>query len=206
MKGGAATAHRTMLVEGACEIEVIYSKRRSLALSLDPRGKVVVRCPLREKDETIEAFVKGNLGWIQKHREAAREHYEKAFESWLGPERWSEADPARRRFWLKKARELAEERLRYYAPRVGANYTKLTVRPMKTRWGSCSREGHITLNALLLSVPPFVADYVVVHELCHRHHMDHSKAFWQAVEAVLPEYKKARKWLKDYGYALTERA
>ena len=91
---------------------------------------------------------------------------------------------------------------------VGANgisYGRITIRNQKSRWGSCSEKGNLNFNCLLMLTPPDVIDYVVVHELCHRIHMDHSAAFWAEVQKVLPDYKKAKKWLKDNGSSIIGR-
>ncbi|MBP3204982.1 MAG: M48 family metallopeptidase, partial [Lachnospiraceae bacterium] len=68
----------------------------------------------------------------------------------------------------------------------------------KTRWGSCSSDGNLNFNCRLLFVPKELVDYVVVHELAHRRHMDHSPAFWQEVETYMPDYRERRKQLKQY--------
>ena len=65
--------------------------------------------------------------------------------------------------------------------------------------------GNLNFNCLLMLCPPEVLDYVVVHELCHRKHMNHSRAFWAEVERVLPDYQMRRNWLKEHGGALVER-
>lgn len=72
---------------------------------------------------------------------------------------------------------------------------RLTVRSMKTRWGSCSRDGHVTLSAELVHVPPRLIDYVVVHELCHLSHLDHSRAFYFQLASCLPDWKERRREL-----------
>ncbi len=97
------------------------------------------------------------------------------------------------------------ENKKYYAPIVGVNYTRITIRNQKTRWGSCSAKGGLNFNCLLMLMPPEVKDYVVVHELCHCKEMNHSKAFWAEVEKVLPDYKVAKKWLKGKGNELMHR-
>ena len=79
---------------------------------------------------------------------------------------------------------------------------KISVRKQKTRRGSCSRDGNLSFNCLLMMTPPEVLDYVVVHELCHRMEMNHSQKFWTHVERVLPDYKKSRRWLKENGNRL----
>ena len=73
------------------------------------------------------------------------------------------------------------------------------------RWGSCSSTGNLNFNCLLMLAPESVLNYVVVHELCHRKHMDHSPAFWQEVARMLPDYKKEEAWLKGEGRVLLMR-
>ncbi|MBR3646703.1 MAG: M48 family metallopeptidase, partial [Lachnospiraceae bacterium] len=73
------------------------------------------------------------------------------------------------------------------------------------RWGSCSSKGNLNFNALLILCPEEVRDYVVVHELCHRLEMNHSKYFWAEVERVFPHYREARLWLKKNGNYYIER-
>ena len=90
------------------------------------------------------------------------------------------------------ARQQFESRVAYFHRITGGNYTSITVRDQKTRWGSCSARGTLSFNWRLMLAPPAILDYVVVHELCHLTHMDHSAAFWQAVEAVYPDYRSAR--------------
>ena len=94
------------------------------------------------------------------------------------------------------------ERVARYAPRVGVNCGHITIRSQRTRWGSCTGKGNLNFNCLLMLTPPEVRDYVVIHELCHRRQMNHSKAFWELVEAACPDYKVCRKWLKQNGPSL----
>ncbi|MEE0435292.1 MAG: M48 family metallopeptidase [Peptococcaceae bacterium] len=88
---------------------------------------------------------------------------------------------------------------------MGAAPVRLTIRTQRTRWGSCSAKGAISLNALLMLAPETVRDYVVVHELCHLKEMNHSSRFWAEVARVLPTYARERDWLKENGYALLKR-
>jgi predicted metal-dependent hydrolase len=85
---------------------------------------------------------------------------------------------------------------------MGVTYGRITVRSQKTRWGSCSSTGNLNFNCLLMLAPEQVVDYVVVHELCHRLHMNHSADFWKLVAAYLPDYARWRKWLKENGEEL----
>lgn len=110
---------------------------------------------------------------------------------------------------FEQIRELADKacvtipaRVEYFAKIIGVTYGRITIRNQKTRWGSCSSKGNLNFNCLLMLAPPEVLDYVVVHELCHRKQMNHSKAFWAEVEKVCPDYKAAKKWLKEEGSQL----
>ena len=101
------------------------------------------------------------------------------------------------------ARTQFEQRCAYYRPLTGGSYSSITVRDQKTRWGSCSSRGTLSFNYRLIFAPPAALDYVVVHELCHLTHMNHSKEFWNLVGSVMPDYKTHRKWLKEHGRELT---
>lgn len=98
----------------------------------------------------------------------------------------------------KKARMLIEQRVDHYAGIMGIAYGRISMRNQKTRWGSCSSDGNLNFNCRLLYVPLELLDYVVVHELAHRRHMNHSAEFWQEVEKYLPDYKERKERLKQY--------
>jgi predicted metal-dependent hydrolase len=102
----------------------------------------------------------------------------------------------------KKAEEIFGERLKYYCGIVGVKYHRFCIKAQKTRWGSCSSKGNLNFNWRLIMAPEWVLDYVVVHELSHLKHMNHSKEFWDTVAAYFPEYKKAVVWLKENGGTL----
>ena len=93
----------------------------------------------------------------------------------------------------------------YYAPKVGVAFGRITIRNQRTRWGSCSGKGNLNFNCLLMLAPEYVQDYVVVHELCHRLEMNHSARFWNEVERVLPDYRIAKRWLKEHGEEIMRR-
>jgi predicted metal-dependent hydrolase len=78
----------------------------------------------------------------------------------------------------------------------------LTIRNQRSRWGSCSRRGTISLNWRLIQTPPFVRDYIILHELMHLRHMNHSARFWREVESVCPGYETAETWLKQHSALL----
>ena len=96
------------------------------------------------------------------------------------------------------SRKLIEQRAAYYAAKMGIAYGRISMRNQKTRWGSCSSDGNLNFNCRLLYVPLELLDYVVVHELAHRRHMNHSAEFWKEVEKYLPDYKERKARLKQY--------
>lgn len=108
--------------------------------------------------------------------------------------------------YREAARTRFESRVAYYHRITGGSYTSITVRDQKSRWGSCSSRGTLSFNYRLIFAPPVILDYVVVHELCHLTHMNHSRDFWDMVAGVMPEYKEYRKWLRDHGHELTPEA
>lgn len=89
--------------------------------------------------------------------------------------------------------------------KLGKLNGRVTIRHQKTRWGSCSSKGTLNFNCLLMLAPEDVRDYVVVHELCHLLHMDHSQKFWAEVRRAMPHYKEPLKWLKQNEVALMAR-
>ena len=103
------------------------------------------------------------------------------------------------------AKEVLPEITAHFAPLVGVDYGRITIRAQRTRWGSCSAQGNLNFNCLLMLTPDDVMEYVVVHELCHRKEMNHSARFWAEVERVLPGYRESRRWLKEQGGGLIGR-
>ncbi|WP_322105694.1 SprT family zinc-dependent metalloprotease [Paraburkholderia sp. J41] len=101
--------------------------------------------------------------------------------------------------WLQgEAKRIFGERLAVYAPKLGVTFRSYALSSAATRWGSCSSEGRIRLNWRLVHFPLSVVDYVVAHELSHLREMNHSPRFWETVESVFPEFREARKQLKEH--------
>ena len=176
------------------KVTVIRSNRKTVAIQVNSDLSVTVRAPRSVSEKDIEEILKKKEAWISKHIEKIKETKERF-----------EAEPTEKLTREKvialadEALKVIPERVEYFAKVIGVTYGKITVRNQKTRWGSCSSKGNLNFNCLLMLAPPEVLDYVVVHELCHRKQMNHSKAFWLEVEKVLPNYKEVRKWLKKEG-------
>lgn len=103
-------------------------------------------------------------------------------------------------------RRLAERelplRVMEFAARQQLTVRRVTVRNQRSRWGSCSRRATISLNWRLIQTPPFVCDYIILHELMHLREMNHSPRFWRLVETVCPDYRVAEQWLKQHSRLL----
>lgn len=111
-------------------------------------------------------------------------------------------ETAFKKWFVKVAHEYIKERLDYHCRVLGLRYSRIKIREQKTRWGSCSKKGNLNFNWKLIMAPPWVIDYVVIHEICHLRYLNHSKAYWGMVESIMPEYKRARDWLKKNGARL----
>lgn len=101
------------------------------------------------------------------------------------------------RLWAVAKRELPP-RVQQLADLNGLKVNRVTVRNQKSRWGSCSRRGTISLNWRLVQTPDFVRDYIIIHELAHLRHMNHSAQFWSEVSRICPDYLAAERWLKTH--------
>ena len=180
------------------DIHVIKESRRSITIRIRPDGTVEVRAPRRMDRAEIMSFVESKHGWIEKKlAQTARQQAE-----------LKEMPPiseAELKGLQKRARRVFSERAAYYAPIVGTDYGRITVRRQQSRFGSCSAKGNLNFNLALLLAPSEVLDYVVVHELCHRLEMNHSARFWSHVEKVLPDYKQSKRWLKEHGNVIIAR-
>lgn len=100
------------------------------------------------------------------------------------------------------ARLYIHQRVQHYQSRLGKIPGRITIRDQKTRWGSCSAKGNLNFNWRIMMAPPEIIDYLVVHELCHLVHLDHSPSFWNLVASILPDYKLHRAWLRKNGPGL----
>lgn len=105
-------------------------------------------------------------------------------------------------WYRKEANVIIQNRLFQLQNIVGKVPSKVSVKTQKKRWGSCTSKGHILLNWRLILAPVEVIDYVILHELCHLYHMDHSQKFWGKVMDFDPHYQIKRKWLKQNGHII----
>jgi len=125
------------------------------------------------------------------------------------PSEFTEAEKRERMYqlfkdwYLRNGESRIKERLKMYCPRLGVNPTKFELKDQKMRWGSCTKEGAINVNWRIVMAPMSVIDYVVVHELAHLLHPNHSAEYWQVVRSVMPDYEQRKEWLRINGPTLT---
>jgi predicted metal-dependent hydrolase len=112
------------------------------------------------------------------------------------------AKAAFRDYFVTRGIERIARRVAYFAPKVGIQPGKIAVRELGHRWASCSPNGNLAFHWKCMMAPPKVIDYIVVHELCHMHHLDHSDAFWNEVDKVMPDFHERKEWLRKNGAAM----
>ena len=173
------------------EIKLFRSDRRTISIEVRQSG-IIVRAPRRMSSEEISAFLIKKKAWIEKHSRQTRERQELLCQ--LKP-----YTPEELKELGEKALVMIPQKVKHYAPLVGVDYGRITIRSQRTRWGSCSSKGNLNFNCLLMLLPDDVIDSVVVHELCHRKHMNHSAQFYAEVEQFFPEYKRCDQWLRENG-------
>ena len=177
--------------------KIIRSNRKSLGLEVNAEG-LIIRAPLQASDAEINMFILQHKDWIEKNLNRVEER-QKTVDS-IQPLSMDEIKDL-----ANKALKAIPERVKYYAPKVGVTYGRITIRNQRSKWGSCSAKGNLNFNCLLMLAPPEVLDSVVVHELCHRKEMNHSDKFYAEVLRVYPDYWTWDKWLKENGDLLMKR-
>lgn len=94
------------------------------------------------------------------------------------------------KFYIKMSKQITKERTELYQKSLGVAARSIRIDKIGKRWGSCNTKKEITYNYLIVTLPMDLIDYIVVHELCHIHHMNHDRSFWRKVGSVMPDYKK----------------
>lgn len=168
------------------DYKIIYSDRKSLSIQITKNCEIVVRAPKRIKNDVLLSFVQKHSGWIQEKLAAQKRRND----------RYPEPSEGEYEELIKMAREILPARVEYYSALMGVSPSHISINRAKTRFGSCSDKGRINFSCRLMRYPAAAIDYVVVHELAHLKHLDHSRAFWAFVESVLPDYKERKRLLK----------
>ncbi len=166
---------------------LIRAKRRTMSLQLDRDGRAVVRAPYGVKKEFIDRFVAEHEDWLTRAREKQQNR------------RLAHPEPTdeERKSLLAQAREYLPMRVDYWSGIMGLTPTGLKITSARTRFGSCSGKNSICFSWRLMQYPPEAIDYVVVHELAHIRHHNHSPAFYALIERYMPDWRERMKLLKE---------
>lgn len=205
---------------------LIRTSRRTLALVIDSSGSLIVRAPRRMPLREIEAFITLKEHWILKKKESAQERSKQQTTQALheastlsvggealtvsaadvsfafvyhGTLLLPSAQPLHKALttWLLgRAEVLLTPLVAAQEARTGLHAMSLHFSSARTRWGSMNAAGAMRLNIALLLCPTEIIDYVIVHELAHLRHPNHSSTFWALVEQLMPDYRQQRAWLK----------
>jgi predicted metal-dependent hydrolase len=168
--------------------KLIRSERRTLAMELSPEGDLILRAPRRMPLRLIEQFIASHEKWIAKHREKLRRRAE-----------FDEAhfsDEVQIQSLITRAQAILPEKTEYWAKIMGVTPTGVRITRAKKRFGSCSPENRIAYSYRLMAYPEEAIDYVVVHELSHIRHKNHSPDFYAFVARFLPDHKAREAILK----------
>ena len=209
--------------------EIIRSNRKTLAISIDCDNRLVVRAPYRCGKERIFAFLQEKEQWIlRKKAERAQSAIALPGDNldgyaflllgekctiFLTDEKYIRYDQNAKKLFLptkdtkkRLVQWLKENAMRILTPLTGqtaermqTSYKSVTISHARTKWGSCSFDNAIRYSYRLLYAPKDVIEYVVLHELAHTKHKNHSPRFWSEVEKYMPDWKQKRAWLKQHG-------
>lgn len=163
------------------------SRGKSLRLAVRSDGVLIVSLPARMGREQAEKFILEKKAWIERAR--SKTSVRERLPPVSGPLRLAEKCLAEKRI---------QERLDFFNRDHRFRIQRICIRDQRSRWGSCSPTGTLSFQYRLVRLPLPLLDYVVVHELCHLEHMNHSASFWSAVASFLPDYLRLRKMLKRY--------
>ena len=203
---------------------LIRSDRKTLGIEIDRSGRLIVRAPQKMRQAEIERFLQTKEAWIKEKQTEMLNRQNTVMPAnsdvlwYFGrqfaltrtdcktpvvsdgaitvPNSWNENDLVR--WYGRELRLYLNERLPYWIAQTGLHPTGCHVTSARGRWGSCSGKKSVNFAWRLVFCPLDVIDYVIIHELCHIRHMNHSAAFWSLVEQYDPVYKVHKQWLRDH--------
>lgn len=213
------------------EYKLIRKKRKTLGIKISLEGDILVYAPHRATLGSIESLLAEKEEWVRRTRARILEglnqerdkvpflgrKYNMNVIEGSGKKAGIDFDGSEFRVYCGADGDVKgalygwykEELLRIVTIRIGelsaamgVKPNRIGVRAQKTIWGSCSYDNNISINLKLALAPTEIIDYILVHELCHIKHKNHSSEFWLAVESVMPDYRQRRCWLKEHGYSL----
>lgn len=220
------------------EFDVVFKKRKTMEISVEPPDMITVVAPIGTADEVIIEKTKSRAKWIVEQLFSFKDmQYQKINREFVNGESFmylgrnyslqiivdekikkSEVKLYHSKFYItvnkkddetihkamenwyrKKTKEKVEERINYYQKFFNAMPTAIKVKEQQKRWGSCTSKNKLLFNWRCVMAKSNVLDYIIVHEMCHMYHKNHSKEFWELLNSVMPDYKSRKEWLKNYG-------
>lgn len=171
------------------EYTLKLSKRaRRVRLSVHSSGELIITTPRNVSQNFIEKFIIEKSNWILKKIEYFKNNSYQFFKQ----------DNNDDYLALKnQALALAHTRVGYFSKLYNFKVRKISIKNQKTRWGSCSKKGNLNFNYKIVKLPEKLADYIIIHELCHLKEFNHSRKFWRLVADITPDYLELRKQLKS---------
>jgi predicted metal-dependent hydrolase len=164
------------------------AQSRSIRILVKEQGKITVTGPLRVSKVALIRILNAKASWVLAKRAQ--------FLTRGGTETALSGSAEEFQKYKKEALEFVKIKLSEWNKHYGFTYTGVTIRNQSTRWGSCSAKGRLSFHYRILFLPSHLADYLIVHELCHLKAFDHSPKFWALVSEAIPDYKECRKALK----------
>ncbi|HUX95376.1 MAG TPA: SprT family zinc-dependent metalloprotease [Bacteroidales bacterium] len=226
------------IVIDSIEYKIVFSRRRTLGISVLADASVVVRVPYRTSQKAIKKLVEDKSGWIIKHRDFFRNNPKKVpLKTYLngsthlfrgikmilslqesrnpfvifngGTIEMGISNPASEGSVRNLLHKAFKSEAQKYLPIIFYNIneklagyalkpTGLVIRTMRSRWGSCTNKGKITLNSELIRLSDKYIEYVIIHEICHLRHHNHGPKYYELLSLLYPEWKTARKEMKNY--------
>lgn len=176
--------------------EIKYKVRKSnrakrLRIAVYRDASIIVTVPFGINKNKVEGFIIEKANWIISKL--------RFFEQFKNSSIMDNSAENYLKYKLK-ALELAERKIEYYNKACNFKFNKINIKNQKTKWGSCSKKGNLNFNYKIALMPEKIADYIVVHELCHLKEFNHSGKFWNLVAELTPDYLEIKKELKNNGF------
>ena len=160
------------------EYQIKYSKIKNIYIQIK-NGQAIIKAPKRVSKKEIEKLIEQKAEWIKK-----------------GLEKEKQKQSKQALYTKEEFKQIVTSNAKKLINETGLIPNKITIKEIKYAWGSCSSKKNITINLELIKYSQKAIRYVILHELCHIKHMNHSKEFWKLVEKYMPEYKKIQKEFK----------
>jgi hypothetical protein len=208
------------------------TNQKYIRVRVTTEGKLKVSAPVHIHETRIEQFLKSRSAWILRNLEKQNSilsefdtdskvlyfgkiyrvvrandqvRVDKTRSILCVPESTCKPEAKRdviKNWFVSQAKSHLPERVEFIAERIGAEFKRVSVRNQRTRWGSSSSKGTISLNWRLIMMPQYVQDYIIVHELVHQTVSNHSRVFWDKVSRIVPDYKSAEKWIAESSFIM----